>query len=137
MKTMQDRLTELFRARIEPPAPRTVEAPPCGLAVSVAYGGAANRGHWYVTRETDLATLLAVRFDFQPDHATFDLTGPALDDADRDTLREAPLPAGWVRPNGRQGRTGSVRVPYDDAARFARLLDATDVLLVPYRLEEK
>jgi hypothetical protein len=143
LKTMQERLTERFRAAVETPPGRAHSraADPAPLDVSAVTGRAANLGHWYVTRTDTLATVLTVRFDFQAEQATFTLSGPALDQADIAALNGAPglprspgLPRGWItRPLGGPGRRGTVTVRYAEAARYGDLLAAVDELLAPYR----
>lgn len=127
MKTMQDMMTARFADQ--------AGQPEGGLAVTAAYGKASNLGHWYVTRTDTLATVLRVRFDFQPERATFTLSGPALDQADVAAATAASgLPRGWVtRTPGNLGRQAAVTVLYAEAARYGQLLAAVEALLAPWR----
>lgn len=121
MESMQTRLTGRFA---------TLAEAELGLEVGDSRGNGSNLGTWYVHAGPDgLDVPLTVAYDFQRDHASVTLAGPAVDNQ-LAWLRKN-LPTGWVA--GSDHPRAMLRVDYADPAQVRLFFTTARYLLTPYK----
>ena len=115
MRTMQEKITETIRGAVEDGA---------GLELT-QQADYANTG--YLFAQDDLDTLLIIRYSFQPDHCSLDLSGAAVG--------KARLPDNspvWRVEAAFPGEVRFYALKYADGDRLRVMLSTVTSLLFPY-----
>ena len=125
-KTIQDRITGKFTEIAEAAGLEFVYISPGQLG--------AEPGTWLIMDDSDgLDTRLRVKYRFERDHATFELSGQAVDKPSAEFFAER----GLFPSNAAGRRVPKLRAEYVDGEMLRYVFGAVRDLLAPYAVKDE